>query len=39
MESLLHTDDACGGVPPTRPEYRLKRSITFDPTIGSRPKF
>ena len=22
-------------LPPTRPEYRLKRSVTLDPTVGS----
>jgi hypothetical protein len=39
MESLLHADDVRWGVPPTRPEYRLKRSIGFDPTVGLRPNF
>ena len=34
MESLLHADDVCWGVTPTRLENRLKRSITFDPTVG-----
>jgi hypothetical protein len=33
MESLLHFDDVRLGVPPTRPQYRLKRSITIDPTV------
>ena len=33
MESLLHADDVHSGVPPTRLEYRLRRSITFDPTV------
>jgi hypothetical protein len=32
MESLLHADDVCLGMPTTRLEYRLKRSITCDPT-------
>ena len=26
-------------IPPTRPEYRLERSITLDPTIRSRSNF
>jgi hypothetical protein len=34
MESLVHADDVR-----TRPKYRLKRSITFVLTVGSRLNF
>jgi hypothetical protein len=37
MELLLHADDVRLGVPPTRLEYRLKKFITFDPTVGVNP--
>jgi hypothetical protein len=36
VEFLLQADDFRWGIPPTQPEYRLKRYIAFDPTIGSR---
>ena len=35
VESVLHDDDVRSAVPPTRYEYRIKRSITIDPTVGS----
>ena len=33
-ESVLHSDDVRSAIPPTLLEYRLKRSINIDPTIG-----
>jgi len=33
--SLVDTDGVSLARPPTRPEFRIKRSITLDPTVGS----
>jgi hypothetical protein len=39
VESLPHADDVRRGVATTPPDYRIIRSITFDPIVGSRSKF
>jgi len=35
LKLLLDTHNICSGTRKTRQEYRLKRFVTLDPTVGS----
>ena len=38
VKTVRHVDPV-GAIPPTRLEYRVKRSVSLDPTVGSRSNF